>query len=159
MRKPEAADGAFREELPRAPAATWNSVSRRDSAGISFSRSCRCSEPTWVEAGGPKPRGPMPKLLQQYKRKSPPFACRKGVAGPAVPSAIHRSKSSEDTQNGRRVSIEFFIPLPRDGGGQVFGAVARNYDVNEGWNRETAYISQMAPLEAELRRVRVPPTM
>ncbi len=58
------------------------------------------------------------------------------------------------TKDGRRISIEFFISLPRDLSGQVLGAVAAIIDVTAQWNRDKILRQKLASMEAELRDAR-----
>jgi len=58
------------------------------------------------------------------------------------------------TKNGGRISIEFFITLPRNDAGQVLGAVAAIIDVTQRWEREKGLRQKLASLEAELQRQR-----
>jgi PAS domain S-box-containing protein len=58
------------------------------------------------------------------------------------------------TKNGGRISIEFFITLPRDASGEVLGAVAAIFDVTQRWERERNLRQKLASLEAALQRVR-----
>lgn len=58
------------------------------------------------------------------------------------------------TKDGRRISIEFFISLPRDPSGQVLGAVAAIIDVTAQWNREKILRQKLASMEAELKEAR-----
>ncbi len=58
------------------------------------------------------------------------------------------------TKDGWRISIEFFITLPRDVNGQVLGAVAAIMEVTERWERDKGLRQKVASLEAELQRKR-----
>jgi PAS domain S-box-containing protein len=58
------------------------------------------------------------------------------------------------TRDGRRISIEFFISLPRDGSGQVLGAAAAIIDVTARWSRDKTLRQKLASMEAELQNAR-----
>jgi PAS domain S-box-containing protein len=58
------------------------------------------------------------------------------------------------TKDGRRISIEFFITLPRDESGQVLGAAAAIIDVTARWSRDKSLRQRLASMEAELRNAR-----
>ena len=58
------------------------------------------------------------------------------------------------TKDGRRISIEFFISLPRDASSQVLGAVAAIIDVTAQCSRDKTLREKLASMEAELRNAR-----
>jgi PAS domain S-box-containing protein len=58
------------------------------------------------------------------------------------------------TKDGRRISIEFFISLPRDTSGQLLGAVAAIIDVTAQWNRDKILRQRLASMEAGLQNAR-----
>ncbi len=52
-------------------------------------------------------------------------------------------------KDGRRISVEFSILLPRDAAGQVLGAAAILRDVTERWEQDRALRQRLAALEGK----------
>jgi len=60
------------------------------------------------------------------------------------------------TKDGRRISVEFNVALPKAADGHVLGAAACIQDVTVRWERDKALHARLAELEAKLKSAGVP---
>ena len=60
------------------------------------------------------------------------------------------------TKDGRRISVEFNVALPKAADGRVLGAAACIQDVTARWERDKALRARLAELEAKLKSAGIP---